>query len=163
MRHLQPVLFTDLDSTLIETKSGRTFPIHSDDWKFIPETLSAIKDYYDRGYKIIIVTNQGGIESGFITETVFIRKIETICKRLEILLKLQKNSVVYYYTSKMKGYNRKPNPGMAVTAMEDYELTMSKSVMLGDRDSDKGFATNSGITFYFSIEDIKSMYDAPSL
>jgi DNA 3'-phosphatase len=163
MKELQKVLFTDLDGTLIETKSGRTFPIHSDDWKFISETLTAIKDYYDRGYKIVIVTNQGGIESGFITEAIFINKIETICKRLESILKLQKNSVSYYYCPTMKGYNRKPNSGMVITAMEDYELTLRSSVMLGDMESDRDLSINSGITFYFSIEDIKQMYNASGL
>ena len=158
MKKLQPVLFTDLDSTLIETKSGRTFPIHSDDWKFIVPTLDVIKALYDKGYKIIIVTNQGGIESGFLTEQVFIRKIEIICERLETILKLQKNSVSYYFCPKMESYDRKPNPGMMVSAMDDYDLTLRDSVMLGDMDSDKEFAYNSGIRHFVHIDDIKNGY-----
>lgn len=158
MKQLQKVLFTDLDSTLIETKSGRTFPIHSDDWKFILPTLDVIKALYGKGYKVVIVTNQDGIESGFLSEKVFINKIETICKQLETLLKLESNSISYYFCPKMESYNRKPNPGMVALAMEDYELTLRDSIMLGDMGSDKEFAYNAGVRHFVHIDDIRNGY-----
>ncbi len=154
MKELQKVLFIDLDGTIITTRSGKKFPIHSEDWKFIPETLNAMLAYANKGYKIIIVTNQGGIESGFTTETVFMLKIEKICKSLEKVLNLKKNSICYYFCPSMEGYSRKPNPGMAFDAAIDYDLTFVDSVMIGDMDSDREFSRNAGISNYYSIEAI---------
>lgn len=154
MKQTTNALFLDLDHTLITTKSGRTFPLHSEDWKFIPDTLQTLKYHYLEGFKIIIVTNQGGIEEGFLTEKSFILKIESICKSLERIMKLKKNSTSYYYCKKMVSYERKPNPGMAFEAALEYELDMVNSIMIGDMDSDKTFATNSGIGTYYDVNEL---------
>jgi len=63
------VLFADLDGTLITTISERTFPLGIWDMKFRFNTLDAIKNY---GFECLyIVTNQGGIEKGFVDERHF--------------------------------------------------------------------------------------------
>lgn len=160
---LQQVIFTDLDGTLIETKSGRPFPLHSEDWKFIPETLNAIKYYYDKGYKVVIVTNQGGITQGYFSEKVFMKKMKCICDSMEKLLNLQKNSVSYFFCRRLNGFNRKPNPGMAIEAQQEYHLTLHESVMMGDFDSDREFALNAGISNYIPIEEVKELFNASRL
>lgn len=157
MSNLNKAVFIDLDHTLITTKSGRVFPIHSEDWKFLPDSLRALDYFYKAGYKIIIVSNQGGIEEGYITEKLFIAKIEKVCSTLEKLLKFKKNYIIYYYCSTMTDYNRKPNPGMAFEAALDYELDLIQSIMIGDMDSDKGFAVNAGINTYYDINDLPAI------
>lgn len=157
MKQLTNALFLDLDQTLITTRSGRMFPLHSEDWKFIPETLKTIKHYYLEGFKIILVSNQGGIEEGYLTEKVFIHKIESICKALEKNIKLKKNSTSYFYCTTMVGYNRKPNPGMAFEAALEYEIDMTNSIMIGDMDSDMKFATQSGIGTYYHVSHLPSL------
>lgn len=154
MSTLQKAVFIDLDGTLITTKSGRRFPIHSEDWKFIPDTLNALKYFYKRKYKIIIVSNQGGIEEGYISESVFINKVEHICKSLEKHLSFKKNSTCYIYCSKMESYNRKPNPGMAYDMAIDHELDLHESVMIGDFESDKLFSIKAGIGTYYDVNDM---------
>ena len=151
---MKKVIFVDLDGTLVTTESGRPFPLHSKDWKFINETLFAVKYYLKKGYKLVIITNQGGIESGFVTEKVVRGKLETICKEIEKGFKLEENSVSYRYCTGMDGYDRKPNPGMAFDVLSDEELTLDKSIMLGNMPSDKMFATNAGVTTYCDIEQI---------
>ena len=150
------VLFTDLDGTLIKTKSGKMFPLHSEDWVFIPETLKALQYYITKDYKIVIITNQGGIESGFINEQVFINKIEKICTTLEKILKLKKNTISYRYCKYIESYERKPNPGMAFDVLIDEELSLEDSIMFGNTESDKGFAINAGIKDFYTIEEICS-------
>lgn len=151
-----PILFCDLDNTLISTQSGKTFPIHTKDWKFIDETVEAIDFFIKKGYKIVIVTNQGGINLGFLTEKRFINKIEEICIRLEKLLKLRKNSISYKYCKSIDedNYNRKPNAGMAIDYILDNEASLKNSIMFGDTENDKEFALNAGISQYYSITDI---------
>ncbi len=157
---LQKALFLDLDSTLITTQTGRTFPIHYKDWKLIDDTVDLIEIFYKKGYKIIIVSNQGGIEEGYIEESIFIRKIETICKFIEAGLRMKDNSIAYFYHSSMEGYNRKPNPGMAFEAAVDYELCLPESIMVGDMTSDAEFAYNAGIGQYIDVNDVVSFIKA---
>lgn len=152
---LDKALFLDLDGTIINTRSGRQFPLHSADWVLIPETLEAIKHYYRMDYRIIIVTNQGGIEQGYIAEKVFVAKIEEICKVIEKHCGLRKNSIIYSYCPKMENYYRKPNPGMAYELAIEYELNLRESVMIGDMITDNEFAIMSGIGTYIDIEEVK--------
>lgn len=150
-------LFVDMDGTLITTISGRTFPVGLSDWKFIPETVKAIKEYHDNNYKIIIVTNQEGIEKGFVKERDIVNKLNTICIKLEKKLKIRTTDLGYIYCSKMESFNRKPNPGMAYEIAVEYELNLGDCVMLGDMESDKNFASNAGIK-YIDIQDILLNY-----
>ena len=150
---MNKALFLDLDGTVIITKSGRAFPLHSDDWKLIPEMLPFIKEKIKQNYIPIIVTNQAGIELGYLTEQTFINKIENICYRLEYYLKIPKNTINYWYCKEAESYNRKPNIGMAIQAAEEYELNFSECIMVGDMESDKEFARNCGMT-YISVEKI---------
>ncbi|CAG8760566.1 4326_t:CDS:2, partial [Dentiscutata heterogama] len=54
----------DLDETLITTKGVNKFPKDANDWKWlnkkVPERLTKL---YEEGYKIIIVSNQAGLNS----------------------------------------------------------------------------------------------------
>ena len=157
MTNIKQAVFIDLDHTLITTRSGRIFPIHSEDWKFIPDTLKALDYFYKLGYKIIIVTNQGGIEEGYITEKVFLTKIETICKVLEKTLKFKANSISYFYCNSMVSYHRKPCPGMAYEAALEYDLNLKDSIMIGNMDSDVQFAENSGISGYYHVDELAGL------
>ena len=147
---LQKALFLDLDSTLITTQTGRTFPIHYKDWKLIDDTVDLIEIFYKKGYKIIIVSNQGGIEEGYIEESIFIRKIETICKFIEAGLRMKDNSIAYFYHSSIEGYNRKPNPGMGWLAKRDFpKINFQESIMVGDSFSDMEFGWQLGTKTVF--------------
>lgn len=72
----QKVLLCDLDGTLIETKSGKTFPVDENDWKFKEWIKEAIQEYNPR--YIFIISNQGGIVGGFVDEIKFLAKLDTI-------------------------------------------------------------------------------------
>ena len=60
------VLFSDLDGTLINTISGKTFPEGIWDMKIRFNVLDKIKELNPK--YVFIISNQGGIESGFINE-----------------------------------------------------------------------------------------------
>lgn len=66
------IIFADLDGTLIETISGSVFPKGIWDMKFRFNVLDAIKKLNPK--YILIVSNQGGIESGFVDAPSFRRK-----------------------------------------------------------------------------------------
>jgi bifunctional polynucleotide phosphatase/kinase len=52
-----------LDGTLIKTKSGAVFPKDAHDWQlWSPKIVPTLQKLYEDGYKIVIFTNQRGIE-----------------------------------------------------------------------------------------------------
>jgi len=53
----------DMDDTLITPKSGQKFPKNREDWKFkFDEVEEKLKKLNEDGYKIVIFSNQAGIE-----------------------------------------------------------------------------------------------------
>lgn len=153
---MNKALLCDLDGTLITTRSGREFPLHSEDWKFIDSTLECIRHFHKRGYIICIVTNQGGIELGYLTKTSFINKIDSICTKMEKMLKIEEGSIKYMFCPNMVDFNRKPLPGMAYELAIQHELDLRNSVMLGDMKTDNEFARNAGCIRYININEIEN-------
>ena len=164
------VLFADLDGTLIDTISGDTFPKGIWDIRFRFDVLDRIKKL---GLEhIIIVTNQGGIEKGFVQEHHFLHKIRFV--QFALMEYLNTPHVWYQYCP----YNdknhpeRKPNVGMLEKAFDIVNsglrftdagivpLKKEDCIMIGDASgkpnqfssSDKDTAKNFGID-YVDVED----------
>ena len=156
------VIFADLDGTLIETISGDTFPKGIWDMKLRFDVLDAIKKLNPE--YILIVSNQGGIERGFVDSGHFNLKLNYICKSIEEYCKCSCYGT--YCTTNNKSYQfRKPNVGMLehLTVLyvgDDFDNIKPKSLMIGDAsgkegqfsDSDKKTAENFGID-YMDVED----------
>lgn len=153
------ILFTDLDGTLIDTISGETFPKGIWDMKIKFDVLDKIKELKPKF--LFIVSNQGGIEKGFVNEYHFCTKLGFIVHSIEEYCNI---GVDYYYcsTNDKDDENRKPNYGMLEDALKEYDIPCNKSemLMIGDAsgkpgqfsDSDKKTAENFGID-YLDIED----------
>ena len=71
------VLFIDLDSTLIKTISGTTFPEDITDFRIQLPVLNKIVEKFPKLNYLFIVTNQGGIGK-FITKSDFERKLDYV-------------------------------------------------------------------------------------
>lgn len=55
----------DLDGTLIVTKSGKRFAENANDWKWLsPQVPMRLREEYDRGNFIFILSNQNGVAKG---------------------------------------------------------------------------------------------------
>lgn len=125
--------------------------------KFRFNTLDAIKNY---GFECLyIITNQGGIEKGFVDERHFTKgKMNYIQFALEEYLGI---SVGYQYCKLNTGYYRKPNVGMLENARQEmiskWGIFVDKCdmLMIGDAsglpgqfsDTDKKTAENFGIDY----------------
>lgn len=72
------ILFIDLDNTIIETKSGNTFPQDANDWKFKKNALYRMCQALDEYDFIVIITNQAGIEEGYIKPLELRAKIDDV-------------------------------------------------------------------------------------
>lgn len=160
------VLFCDLDGTLIETLNGGTFPKGVWDMKIKFDVLNAIKKLAPK--YIFIVSNQGGIASGYVNEYDFIQKLTYI----ECSIKEYCNIIVdgtWCDTNNEKDTDRKPNTGMLeMFYNESYllkeNITKEDCLMIGDAsglegqwsDTDKKTAENFGIDYMDVNEFIKA-------
>ena len=156
------ILFCDLDGTLIETISGSTFPKGIWDMKLRFDVLDAIKELNPE--YVFIVSNQGGIESGFVNRYDFKIKSEYITRAIREYCECKCYSMYCETNDKLDPY-RKPNTGMLEKLVERYvgddvEYIKQKSLMIGDAsgkegqfsDSDKKTAENFGID-YMDVDD----------
>ena len=156
------VLFCDLDGTLIETISGETFPKGIWDMRIKFDVLDAIKKLNPQ--YILIVSNQGGIENGFVNADNFRVKSEYITRAIREYCGCECYAMYCETNDKSDPY-RKPNTGMLENLLEkyvgdDFDYTKQKSLMIGDAsgkegqfsDSDKKTAENFGID-YIDVND----------
>ncbi len=115
-----------------------------DEFVFMPGILEALAKWNKQFSHIFIVTNQRGVGKVVMTEedlhSVHKKMIEEIEKHGGRIDK------IYYCTAvKESDPNRKPNPGMAKQAMNDFpDITPARSLMIGDSKSDLDFARNAG-------------------
>ena len=160
------VIFADLDGTLINTISGDTFPRGIWDMRIRFEVLDGIKKLNPE--YILIVSNQGGIESGFVDRYDFKSKSEYITRAIREYCGCECYGMYCETNNKLDLY-RKPNTGMLENLMvsyvgDDIEYIKQKSLMIGDAsgkegqfsDSDKKTAENFGID-YMDVEDFINM------
>lgn len=125
-------LFLDQDGT-INVEKNYVYKI--EDFIFIDGILELNKSYQDKGYLVFIVTNQAGIARGFYTQKEYYVITEWMIK------KFRENDVeitkVYYcphhpdFTGSCNC--RKPNPGLILKALKEFNIDPKKSVLIGDK------------------------------
>lgn len=134
MRLTGKALFLDLDGTIIVTKSGATFPTSKDDWQFNPGIMEKIDSYVEKGYYVMVVTNQGGIEAGHVVLNDFRQKIRQVTNEIIVQTGCPFSRLGYRFSmsNNPDDFYRKPNPGMGYDLALSYVLDLSESVMVGD-------------------------------
>lgn len=131
----KPALFLDRDG-VINLEKNYVYKI--DDFEFVYGIFKLCRIYQDRGFKIVVVTNQAGIARGLYSENDFLKLCEWMTSRFE------DHGVVIekvYYCSHHPEFTgecncRKPSPGMILQASEDIGINLSKSVLIGDKVTD---------------------------
>jgi len=98
-----------------------------------------------QNYKLFVVTNQSGIGRGYFTESDFLRLTEymiTIFKEYGVSFE----EVYHCSCAPEKDCEcRKPSPHMINKGVDKYEIDVSMSWLIGDKESDIGAANNAGI------------------
>ena len=138
------VLFIDLDGTLIQPLGNREFPKGCWDMELKFDTFEAIKQY--KPDLVIIITNQGGIEKGFVDESTFCQKLNYVCACIYDYCHIN-STFSYCSTCNSNDNNRKPNPGLINKYIDCYYMNKENCLMVGDREEDMLCAKNAGIKF----------------
>lgn len=162
------VLFADLDGTLIETISGEPFPKGIWDMRLKLDVLDKIKSL--NPLYVFIVSNQGGIESGYVDQRNFNYKSEYIVRAIREYAGITNVQYNFCPFNDPDNPYRKPNCGMLEQMWRDYILAIDEvekkdCLMIGDAsgkegqfsDSDKQTAKNFGID-YRDVTDFVNEY-----
>ncbi|MBM3856428.1 MAG: HAD family hydrolase [Verrucomicrobia bacterium] len=126
----RPALFFDRDGTLMKEVDHchRPEEVHA-----IEGAAELLAKTREQGWLHVIITNQSGIGRGYFTKKEFDAVQEELQRQLNGLI----DGV--YMSPDMPGSNsmrRKPAPGMLVEAAKDFNIDLSRSIMIGDRASD---------------------------
>lgn len=137
-------LFLDRDGTINIEKH---YVFRKEDFEFIPGIFKLIKKYSDNGFLIIVTTNQSGIARGFYTEKDFENLTGWMLKEFEKEgIKITKVYHCPHHPDYTGDCNcRKPNPGMILSALHEFNINPDLSVLIGDKKSDILAGQNAGI------------------
>jgi len=129
------VLFLDRDG-VINIDKGYVHKI--EDFEFIDGIFELCKEYQEKGYLIIVITNQAGIARGYYTEEDFKKLTDWM------LNEFRKRDVIItdvFYCPHHPEFTgececRKPKPGMILEAAKKYNIDLENSVLIGDKITD---------------------------
>ena len=144
LKNINPswTLFIDRDGVINDEKYLDY--IHTwDEFRFYEGVKEAFKIFNEKFARIILVTNQRGVGKGLTK----LEDVELIHKNMlgEIVAAGGRIDKIYF-CPEMESQNRKPNPGMGLMAIKDFnEIDLSKSVMVGNTLSDMKFGRNLGV------------------
>ena len=141
-------LFLDRDG-VINVEKADDYIHNVDEFLFYPGAPEAITALSHLFRYVVVVTNQKGIGKG-VTMEVDVKKIhEQMVAR--IVLEGGRIDAVYYCPDVDDSSPcRKPNPGMAIKAKEDFPgIDLEKSLMVGNNLSDLQFGRNAGMKTAF--------------
>ncbi len=135
----RPAIFVDRDGTLIEEVN---FLSRVEDMIIFPFTPPALKLLKEKGFYVIVLTNQSGIARGKYTEAEMHAIHDAIQHEVGGLID------AFYFCPHLPSADchcRKPNLGMIEAAQKDFDIDMSASWMIGDKNLDVWIAENAGI------------------
>lgn len=131
-------LFLDRDGT-INIDYGYVF--QPEKFEFINGIFELCRKAQEKGYLIIVITNQSGIARGYFSEQDF-TKLNSY-----MLAEFAKNGINItdvFYCPELSGNDRKPNCGMFIKARDKYGIDMVQSVSVGDKERDIEAAQKAG-------------------
>ena len=148
MKILNKAVFMDRDDTI----NRDYINVHKiEDWQWIPNAKEAIKYCNDNGYLVIIITNQSGISRGLFTFNDVNRLHNFVQGELyKIGARIDAFYICpHHIEGTVAPYNiecdcRKPSPGLILQACKDFDIDVSQSYVIGDKQRDCDAGINAG-------------------
>ncbi|MFT4544361.1 MAG: D-glycero-D-manno-heptose 1,7-bisphosphate phosphatase [Bacteroidia bacterium] len=141
---MRKALFLDRDGVLNRERGDYTYCV--EDFEILPDVSEALTLARQKGYMLIVISNQGGIAKGIFTE----ERVELLHKML--CQHLAKGGIkfdeIYYcqhHNEIGKCICRKPNSLMLEKAIARFDINTEESVMIGDSQRDVDAASKAGV------------------
>jgi len=138
-----PAIFLDRDGVINENLEKGVDKW--EDFKFIPNALKALEILAKLPNKIIIITNQGGIEKGWRTED----DVKQIHEKMKKIIQENNGRIDAIYFCPHIGDEcncRKPKPGLLLQAQIDFDIDLENSIFVGDKTADIKTGKDLGMT-----------------
>ncbi|MFT6926954.1 MAG: D-glycero-D-manno-heptose 1,7-bisphosphate phosphatase [Psychromonas sp.] len=154
-------VFLDRDG-VINTDNG--YVSQRDDFEFIDGVIDACKVLKEKGYLLVVITNQSGIARGYFSEEQF----HTLTEWMDWSLAdrgVDLDGVYYCPHHAEKGIGeykidcdcRKPKPGMLNSAIADLNIDAGQSILIGDKVSDIQAGLAAGIKTNYLVRTGKTI------
>ncbi|MCX5786358.1 MAG: HAD-IIIA family hydrolase [Elusimicrobia bacterium] len=144
----KPAAFIDRDGTLTRDRAG-IYVTETAGLKLYVRAARALRLLADKGYRLIVLTNQSGVARGYMS----LECAKAINLRLKKLLKekgARLDAVYFCPHGPDAGCScRKPRTGLVREALKDFRTDLKASIVIGDKASDMQMAKKSGITPLF--------------
>lgn len=145
-----PTAFLDRDGTLNRDRAG-VYITSPEQLKLYASAARAAKLLSEKGYRIVVLTNQSGVGRGYMT----------LAAAKAINLKLVRElraagapvAAVYFcpHAPEAGCACRKPRPGLLREARKDLPADPRRSFVAGDKPSDLALARNAGLKGYLVL------------
>jgi D-glycero-D-manno-heptose 1,7-bisphosphate phosphatase len=154
-------LFLDRDGVVnIEKK----YVYRLKDFEFIEGIFEGLKHFQEIGYLLFVITNQAGIARGYYYERDFQIVNNWMVRQFDLHgVPISKVYYCPYHPKfgigpyKRDTYCRKPNPGMIFQAQREFQLDLSKSILVGDQETDIGAGIQAGLKRNILIQNTHQM------
>ena len=135
------VVVLDRDGTIVVDHGYLADP---DRLEFLPGAAEGLRWLWERGYRVVVITNQSGVGRGLFS----VAQIEVMNARLHAMVEAAgaKLTKIYFcpHTPDANCACRKPNLALMEQAATELNFNPRSSVVVGDKDSDIEFALRAG-------------------
>ncbi|WP_349407317.1 HAD family hydrolase [Pseudalkalibacillus sp. SCS-8] len=158
---MKKAVFLDRDGVINQNERPVNRP---DELILFPKAGEAIRLLNEAGYSVFVVTNQGGVGLGYLTENDF----HDIHEKMEEDLKAA-GAYVHEIQACIHKPNagcvcRKPDAGMLLTLADKHEIDLPHSYMVGDRITDIQAGEKAGTqTIFIGTDMVEADYVAETL
>jgi D-glycero-D-manno-heptose 1,7-bisphosphate phosphatase len=128
-------VFFDRDGIVNQAPAKTRYVERWSDFHLQPEFVETLKVVRDKGYEAVVVTNQKGVGTGYVSPDTLAEIHENLKSELA-KQKLCLLDIVVCTDTADDSPRRKPNPGMLLEAAEKYDLDLARSWMIGDQKKD---------------------------
>ncbi|MGM8366552.1 D-glycero-alpha-D-manno-heptose-1,7-bisphosphate 7-phosphatase [Virgibacillus sp. W0181] len=134
---MNKAIFLDRDGVINEVLSKRVNFVNTPkDFYLLKGAGKAIKQFNDAGYKVFVVTNQGGIGLGYMSEDSLLAVHDKMVDEVEAYGGIIDDIAYCPHEPHANCACRKPKPRMILNLAKQYNIILAESYMVGDRAPD---------------------------
>lgn len=150
---MRKALFLDRDGTI---NVERCYVYKSEDFTLIDGVCEAIKHYMEKDYLVIVITNQSGVGRGLYSEDD-VKALHDYADKIFLTNGVKIDKWYYCPHHPIYGLNkykiscncRKPKTGMIEQAIQEYDIDVDHSLLVGDKIEDIECGEKMGIKSLF--------------